>query len=141
MRSLTLNAVLLIDIEIPVIISPFNDQQLAVYEKTDITFTCTAAGSPTPSIYFIYEGIILTCTNDRPLSIAESLMERVNLGSEVVAIHFSTGLHEVTRNLTIFDAVDRDTGKFICATSASIPKIGVTSENVSFSLLIYCKLY
>ena len=61
------------------------------------------------------------------------------LGHAMVTINVSTGLYIVTRRLTIFNAADGDSGNFECSASADIPKIGVKSVNVSFSLLIYRK--
>ena len=66
-------------------------------------------------------------------------MNRVMLGSEASSLNVLTGLYVVTRTLTLFNSVEGDTGNFMCSASANIPRNGVGSTNVSFSLLVYCE--
>ena len=120
-------------IETPTISTPTDSQQFTVNEQTDITFTCTASGSPAPTISFMYEGQNLIRTDGRPISLGEPLVDRVMLGN----VNVSTGLYVVTRTLILFNSVEGDTGNFMCSASANIPGTGVRSANVSFSLLVY----
>ena len=124
-------------VDAPNISFPMDSQQFTVNEQTDITFMCTASGSPAPTISFMYEGQNLTRTDGRPMSLGEPLGNRVMLGSETSSLNVSTGLYVVTRTLTLFDSVEGDTGNFMCSTSADIPGSGVRSVNVPFSLLVY----
>ena len=119
------------------ILTPMDSQQFSVNEQTDITFTCTASGSPAPSICFMYEGQTLTHIDGRPMSLEESLVDRVMLGNESSSLNVITSLYVVTRTLTLFNSVEGDTGNFMCSASANIPGTGVRSTNVSFSLLVY----
>ena len=123
----------------PNISFPMDSQQFTVNEQTDITFTCTASGSPSPTISFIYEDQALTRINGRPMSPGEPLVDRVMLGSAAVTRNTMTGLYEVTRNLTLFNAVQEDSVNLSCSASADIPGTGLLFDNVSFSLLVYRK--
>ena len=116
-----------------------NTQQFTVNEKTDITFMCTASGSPAPSIFFIYEGQILNHTDVQPKSLEGTLIDRAMLGSETVSMNTLTGLYEVTGNLTLFNAMPNDSLNFVCSASSNIPGTGETLDNTSFSLLVYRK--
>ena len=127
-------------LETPMILTPTESQQLTVNEQTDITFTCIATGSPSPSISFIYEGQALTHIDGRPMSPGEPLVNRVMLGSEASSLNVTTGLYVVTRTLTLFNSVEGDSGNFMCSASANIPGSGVRSANISFSLLVYREL-
>ena len=123
----------------PNISFPLDSQQFTVNEQTDITFTCTASGSPAPTISFIYEGQNLTRIDGRPMSLGGPLVDRVMLGSEAVTRNTMTGLYVVTRNLTLFNAVQEDSVNLHCSASADIPVTGLRFDNVSFSLLVYRK--
>ena len=129
-----------VDLEYPAIIAPMDSQKYTVNEDTDITFICTASGSPAPSILFLYDNQSLSHTDRRPKSVGEALMDRVLLENETVTFNASTGLHVVTRTLTLFNSVEGNTGNFTCSASADIPGTGVRSANASFSLLVYRKL-
>ena len=124
----------------PNISFPMDSQQFTANELTDITFTCIATGSPSPSISFIYESQALTRIDGRPMSPGELLVNRVMLGSEASSLNHSTGLYVVTRSLTLFNSAEGDTGNFMCSASANISGSGVRSANVSFSLLVYREL-
>ena len=123
--------------ESPMIISPMQSEQFIANEQTDITFTCIAFGFPAPSISFIYDGQTLNRTDDRPALVGVALEGRVKLENEEVSLNVSTGLYEVTRTLTLFNAADDDSGSFLCSASANILGSGEISTNVSFSLLVY----
>ena len=130
---------LTIFVEAPNISFPMDSQPFTVNEQTDNTFTCTASGSPPPTISYIYEDQILTRTNGRPMSLGGPLVDRVMLGSAAVTRNTMTGLYEVTRNLTLFNAVQEDSANLSCSASADIPGTGLLFDNVSFSLLVYRK--
>ena len=66
-------------------------------------------------------------------------MDRVMLGSEAVTRNTMTGLYEVTRNLTLFNAVQEDSVNLSCSASADIPVTGLRFDNVAFSLLVFRK--
>ena len=126
-------------VEAPNISFPMDSQQFTVNEQTDITFMCTASGSPAPTISFIYEGQTLTRTDGRPMSLGGPLVDRVMLGSEAVTRNTMTGLYEVTRNLTLFNATEEDSVNLSCSASADILGTGLKIDNVSFNLLVYRK--
>ena len=130
---------LTIFVEAPNISFPMDSQQFTVNEQTDITFMSTASGSPAPTISFIYEGQTLIRTDGKPISLGGPLASRVMLGSETVARNTMTSLYEVTRNLTLFNAVQEDSVNLICSASVDIPGTGLRFDNVSFSLLLYRK--
>ena len=118
-------------------ISPMQSEQFIANEQTDITFTCIAFGFPVPSISFIYDGQILNRTDGRPAFVGVALEDRVMLENEEVSLNVSTGLYEVTRTLTLFNAADDDSGSFLCSASANISGSGEILTNLSFSLLVY----
>ena len=119
------------------IISPMESEQFMANEQTDITFTCIASGFPAPSISFIYDGQTLDHTDNRLTLVGVALQDRVMVGNEEVSLNVSTGLYEVKRTLTLFNAADDDSGSFLCSASANISGSGEISTNVSFSLLVY----
>ena len=119
------------------IISPMESEQFIANEQTDITFTCIASGFPAPSISFIYDGQTLNHTVNKSALVGVALEDRVMLGKEEVSLNVSTGLYEVTRTLTLFNAADDDSGSFLCSASANISGSGEILTNVSFSLLVY----
>ena len=123
----------------PNISFPVDSQQFTDNEQTDITFMCAASGSPAPTISFIYEGQTLIRTDGKPISLVGPLASRVMLGSETVARNTMTSLYEVTRNFTLFNAVQEDSVNLSCSASADIPGAGLRFENVSFSLLVFRK--
>ena len=120
--------------------SPMDFDLFITNEQTDINFTCTASGSPAPSISFMYEGMPLNRTDGRPMSEGGALMDRVVVGSEVASLNSVTGLYTVSQSLTLFDAVDEDSGNFICSANADIPGTGMRSDSVIFNLTVYGKL-
>ena len=130
---------LTIFVEAPSISFPMDSQQFTVNEQTDITLMCTASGSQAPTISFIYEGQTLTRIDGRPMSLGGPLVDRVMLGSVAVTRNTMTGLYAVTRNLTLFNAVQEDSVNLSCSASADIPGTGLLFDNVSFSLLVYRK--
>ena len=66
-------------------------------------------------------------------------MDRVMLGNAAVTRNTMTGLYEVTRNLTLFNAVQEDSVNLSCSASADIPVTGLRFDNVAFSLLVFRK--
>ena len=113
----------------PSISSPTEAQRFQTNEQTNIAFTCMASGLPAPSLSFQYEGDVLNCT-DGVMGIGEMLVDRVQVGTEMMV------LNGVTRILTLFNAVDGDTGNFTCSASANIPDIGTRTDIVTFELTV-----
>ena len=113
-----------------------NFMTFSINEKKDITFICTATGTPVPSISFWREGHVLNYTGGESATLGKALADRVMLGNEIVSLNSSTHLHVVTQSLTLFNAVDTDSGHYLCLSSADIPGIGLRLENVTFSLTV-----
>ncbi len=101
---------------------------------TNITFTCTAAGSPAPSLSFLRGSEVLNNTAGVG-SMGQTLAERVVVGEEEVMAD-TEGLHQVTREIFLFYAEDGDSGSFICMASTNIPETGERSDMVTFSLTV-----
>ena len=59
------------------------------------------------------------------------------LGNEIVSVNSSTHLYVVTQSVTLFNAVDTDSGNYLCSSSAAIPGIGTRSDDVIFSLTVH----
>ncbi len=115
-------------------------QGFTTNEGTDIVFTCTATGSPSPSISFLFQGQTLTRTDERPMDTTGlPLMDRVSLSSESMNLNTFTGIYEVTRSLTLFDPTEADSATFTCNASTDISVFGERSASVSFNLLVYRK--
>ncbi len=127
-------------VESPIVTSPMNFDTFTTNEQTDNTFTCNATGSPMPIISFFYDGAELIRVQGRPASMEDLLMNRVMLGSPVPLLNPVTGLYEVSRTLTLFNAVDRDSGAFVCSASAAIPGSGMRADSVMFNLTVFGKL-
>ena len=121
--------------------SPMDFDLFITNEQTDINFTCTASGSPAPTISFMYEGMPLNRTDGRPMSLGGALVGRVMVGSEMASLSSVTGLYTVSQSLTLFDAVDEDSGNFMCSANADIPETGMKIDSVIFNLTVYGKLY
>ena len=113
-----------------------NFMTFSINEKKDITFICTATGTPVPSISFWYDGLVLNHTGGESAILGEALADRVMLGNEIVSLNSSTHSYVVTQSLTLFKVVDTDSGNYLCLSSADIPGIGLRLENVTFSLTV-----
>ena len=75
------------------------------------------------------------------MSLGGALVGRVMVGSEMASLSSVTGLYTVSQSLTLFDAVDEDSGNYICSANADIPGTGMRSDSVIFNLTVYGKLY
>ena len=127
--------------EAPNIVTPRETEEFTTNEGTDISFTCSATGSPSPSISFMYEGQSLTRTDGRPTQqVGASIVDRVMLGEEMMTINSTTQLYEVTRVFTLFDVAEGDLVNFKCLASADIPATGIRNDSTLFSLLVHRKL-
>ena len=73
-------------------------------ETRPVTFQCTSTGIPVPSITWYKNGTALTPSSD----------PRVNVGSPSQQV-LSSGLYQVTQNLTITNTTDTDSGNYSCA--------------------------
>ncbi len=124
-------------VESPTVTSPTNSDTFTTNERTDITFRCNATGSPLPIISFFYDGTELTRDQGRPASMEDLLMNRVMLDSPVPLLNPVTGLYEVSRTLTLFNAVDGDSGAFVCSATADIPGSGMRADSVMFNLTVF----
>ena len=121
----------------PTISMPTDAQQFTADEMTDVNFTCTASGSPAPSLSFQREGLELNNTEQSQVGApGDPLPQRVLLGEEVESGLNGDGLFVVSRTLTLADAEDGDTGSFTCTASTIIPGLGERSDTVSFNLTI-----
>ncbi len=128
-------------VESPIVTSPMDSDVFTTNEQTDITFTCNATGSPMPIISFFYDGTELTRDQGRPASMEDLLMNRVMLGSPLSSLNPMTDLYEVSRTLTLFNAVDGDSGAFVCSATADIPGSGMRADSVMFNLTVYGMLH
>ncbi len=127
--------------EAPNIVTPRETEEFTTNEGTDISFTCSATGSPSPSISFMYEGQSLTRTDGRPTQqVGASIVDRVMLGEEMMTINNTTQLYVVTRMFTLFDVAEGDSVNFTCLASADIPGTGIRNDSSLLSLLVYRKL-
>ena len=106
-----------------------DSQQFEIHEQTDFTFTCMAVGFPAPSLSFLHQGLPL-----------ETLPDGLVVGSEDVMNLNSEGLHVVTLTLTLFSAMDEDSGNFTCMASSNIPGIGFIVDSVTFELTVLGKI-
>ena len=70
----------------------------------------------------------------------EAMSDRVQVGSEDVMNLNSEGLHVVTLTLTLFSAMDEDSGGFTCMASSNISGIGFISDSVTFELTVLGKI-
>ena len=120
---------------VPSISSPTEAQRFQTNEQTNITFTCMASGLPAPSLSFQYEGDVLNHT-DGVMGIGKMLVDRVQVGTEMMVLNSDDGVYNVTRTLTLFNAVDGDTGNFTCSASVNIPDIGTRMDTVTFELTV-----
>ncbi len=127
--------------EAPNIVMPRETEEFTTNEGTDISFTCTATGSPPPSISFTYESQSLNRSDGRPTQqVGASIVDRVMLGEEMMTINSTTQLYEVTRVFTLFDVAEGDSVNFTCLASADIPGTETRTNSSLFSLLVYRKL-
>ncbi len=110
--------------EIPVVIEPSDMQQFIVNEQSEVIITCTASGSPAPDIAF-YD-------NNQMIS-----NERVTVGTVSQVLNSTTNLYMASRNLTLTNAMDSDSGSLVCSASSDIPMYGMRIRNVSFSILVH----
>ena len=94
-----------------------------------------ASGLPAPSLSFQYEGDVLNRT-DGMMGIGEMLVDRVQVGTEMMVLNSDNSVYDVTRTLTLFNAVDGDTGNFTCSASVNIPDIGMRMDTVTFELTV-----
>ena len=92
-------------------------------EGQSITLSCTAAGSPAPTIHWFYDETQLL-NMDR--------MNRVTI-SEILDLQ--TDLLYTTSNLTINPLDESDAGDYMCVADNSI---GSTSEQ-NLTLIVFCK--
>ena len=121
----------------PSILSPMDSQQFVIHELTDFNFTCMAVGFPAPSLSFLHRGQPL---GEEGAGIGEALPDGFQVGSEDVMNLNSEGLYVVTLTLTLFSAMDEDSGNFTCMASSNIPGIGFISNSVTFELTVLGKI-
>jgi len=117
-------------IESPRITYPSNSDYSTTIEKTNVSFTCNATGSPPPIISFLYEGIVLLNT---------LMVNRVSFEESLKSMSALTGLYEVSRTFTLHNTVGGDSGNYTCLAAADIPGIGVRNDSVLFLLTVFCE--
>ena len=124
----------------PSILSPMDSQQFEIHEQTDFNFTCMAVGFPAPSLSFLRRGQPMGEEETEEAEIGETLPDGFEVGSEDVMNLNSEGLHVVTLTLTLFSAMDEDSGNFTCMASSNIPGIGFIVDSVTFELTVLGKI-
>jgi len=116
-------------LESPSVTIPSSSDVFTANERTNITFTCNATGSPAPIISFLYEGM----TQLNPL------MNRVNLGDTLQYTNTLSGLYVVSRTFTLVDAIDEDSANYVCFAAADIPGTGIRNDSVRFQFTVFGK--
>ena len=117
--------------ERPSIVSPRDQQEFIVHEQRDITLTSIATGSPAPSIsFFKYQNV----------SQVDVLGDRNMLGEEESVFYSLNGLYMVTRNFTLTNSMDEDSGSIVCSAHADIHYAGQMIASISLNITIYGKL-
>ena len=96
---------------IPVVTSLYpemNQMNYTVDEGNSITFECTATGIPAPEITWLRNGMELNSTSDPRITFetASTPMDIIRDDGETV--------QEVTRNMTLSNTVDEDSGSYVC---------------------------
>ena len=94
--------------------------------------TSIATGLPAPSISYFYK--------NQNVSQVDVLGDRDLLGSEESVFNSSNGLYRVTRNFTLTNPMDEDSGIIVCSASADIPSAGRMVANTSLNLTVYGKI-
>ena len=62
------------------------------------------------------------------------------LGGEESVFYSSNGLYVVTRNFTLTNSMDEDSGNIVCSASADIHYAGQMIASISLNITIYGKL-
>ncbi len=125
-------------IALPNVLFPTESQQFTANELSDITFSCVATGFPAPFISFLIKGETLNQTNIIMNSEGSSINGRIS--DQIEILNTTTGRYDVSRMFTLFGVREEDTTDIVCIASASLPGLGVRSDNTSFSLNVNCKL-
>ena len=99
---------------VPVVTSVYpevNQMNYTVDEVNSITFECTATGIPAPEITWLKDGVELNSTSDPRITFAAA--------SDPMAVSRDDRetVLEVTRNLTLANTVDEDSGSYVCMAS------------------------
>ena len=103
------------------IMSPFPDY--TTNETRPVTFQCSFTGIPVPSITWYRNGSALTPSSD----------PRVSVGSPSQQV-LSSGLYQVTQNLTITNTTDTDSGNYSCVGNNT-----AGSDSDEFGLVVQSK--
>ena len=78
-----------------------SNQTYVTNEMTPVVFQCSVTGIPAPSVTWYRDGIPLDHS-------------RVSFGSPIQQQLVSSGLYQVTQNLTITNTTDTDSGNYSC---------------------------
>ena len=110
---------------VPVITSVYpevNQMSYTVDEGNSVIFECTVTGIPAPEITWLRNGVELNSTSDPRIIYGAA--------SNPVAVSRDDGetVLEVTRNLTLANTVDEDSGSYVCTASNMAGKCNDTFE-------------
>ena len=92
---------------IPVVTSVYpevNQMSYIVDEGNSVIFECTATGVPAPEVTWLKDGVELNSTSD----------PRITFGAASDPMDDRETVLEVTRNLTLANTVDEDSGSYVC---------------------------
>ena len=107
---------------VPVVVNQMN---YTVDEGNSVIFECTATGIPAPEITWLRDGVELNSTSD----------PRITFGAASDPMDFSRDdgetVLEVTRNLTLANTVDEDSGSYVCMATNM-----VGNDNDTFEVII-----
>ena len=110
---------------VPVVTSVYPDvnrMNYTVDEGNSVIFECTATGIPAPEITWLRDGVELNSTSDPRITFG-------NAGDPMdVSRDDGETVLEVTRNLTLANTVDEDSGSYVCTAANVAGKCNDTFE-------------
>ena len=110
---------------VPVVTSEYpevNQMNYTVDEGNSVIFECTATGIPAPEVTWLRDGV--------ELNSASELRITFGAASDRIAVSRDDGetVLEVTRNLTLANTVDEDSGSYVCMATNVAGKCNDTFE-------------
>ena len=93
-----------------------------VDERNSVIFECTATGIPAPEITWLKDGVELNSTSDPRITFGAA--------SDPMAVSRDDAetVLKVTRNLTLANTVDEDSGSYVCMAANVAGKCNDTFE-------------